>query len=382
MGFNTTHRCGSDCDVSSCNLGFFERFFLFYGTIPEVRFMKKRVFCSFLSLTLLVAPPAWGQTTIIKRQAAKKAETSSSKLGIVKKDGLLYEVAPWNNYVALVQDYNEKAPSLKGKITIPEYITYANRNYPVKCISRSFPNEVSSIFVPAQVENIYGLIYGSPWVHWEEIEVDSRNPYFSSWGNALFNKQMTELLRVGKVNDFEIPSSVTKISDHAFKFSQMKSVTIPFSVNVIGREAFYCCYSLVQISVPSSVKAIGNETFYGDSALVEVTLPKTIEEFGYNVFRGCSKLKSLILPKGIKQIKGYDFANCQSLIEIFIPNGVTKIAYYSFYECRNLEKVSIPADLLDGIEKGAFSFCDKLVSISVRYPDGTTKDIAIRNEWK
>ena len=99
---------------------------------------------------------------------------------------------------------------------------------------------------------------------------------------------------------------------------------------------------------------------------------------GNNMFRGCSKLRTIRLPEGIKSISGYYFSECKSLSSVYLPDGLESILYYAFHRCESLKEVSIPSSLIGNIEEGAFDFCDKLKSLTVRYPGGTTKIVPLK----
>ena len=48
------------------------------------------------------------------------------------------------------------------------------------------------------------------------------------------------------------------------------SVTIPDSVTVIGKEAFFHCEKLTSITIPSSVTEIGNMALWGCNELTDI----------------------------------------------------------------------------------------------------------------
>jgi len=58
-----------------------------------------------------------------------------------------------------------------------------------------------------------------------------------------------------------LPRNLTEIPVGFFQGSYIKSIHIPATVEVIGEQAFYNCYSLRNITVPSSVKVIGAKAF-------------------------------------------------------------------------------------------------------------------------
>ncbi|EDS89350.1 leucine rich repeat protein bspa family [Entamoeba histolytica] len=79
------------------------------------------------------------------------------------------------------------------------------------------------------------------------------------------------------INEFIIPTSVTKLTDECFKECySLTSFNIPTTVNELGSYCFYGCSSLKSIVIPSTVSIIGDECFKGCSSLTSVT--KTLKE--------------------------------------------------------------------------------------------------------
>ena len=64
-------------------------------------------------------------------------------------------------------------------------------------------------------------------------------------------------------------------------------------------------------------------------------------------------------------------------MSVNIPNSVTSIGEEAFSNCKGLTGVTIPGTLVKKIPNGMFDKCDKLTSITVRYPDGAEKEMAV-----
>lgn len=110
--------------------------------------------------------------------------------------------------------------------------------------------------------------------------------------------------------------------------------------------------------------------------LKSVSLPNTLETIKWGAFNTCSKLESVTLPGNLNQIGSYAFDYCHSLSEIIIPNRVTLIDYGAFSNCTNLTSVSIP-DSVTTINSGAFSYCPNLKKVTV--PDRFMNSTDIEN---
>ncbi|EDR30057.1 hypothetical protein, conserved [Entamoeba dispar SAW760] len=136
------------------------------------------------------------------------------------------------------------------------------------------------------------------------------------------------------INEFNIPSSITKIGNYCFKEClSLTSINIPSSVTKIGDDCFFECSSLTSINIPSSVSKIGDECFYGCSSLTSINIPLSINEIGNWCFSYCSSLKSINIPSSINEIGNYCFYGCSSLTSINIPSSITSFGDCCFYEC-------------------------------------------------
>lgn len=121
------------------------------------------------------------------------------------------------------------------------------------------------------------------------------DPYVENGGSNLYlNNQL--------VTTLEVPSSVKKIGDYAFRaYKKLTSVTIPASVESISKQAFSSCEGLTSVTI-NGAKEIGDQAFWGCTNLTALTLGEGITKIGYGSFQGCYNLTSLTLPKSITQI--------------------------------------------------------------------------------
>ncbi len=128
----------------------------------------------------------------------------------------------------------------------------------------------------------------------ESIMVDSKNRYFKSVEDVLFNKNKSKLVchpAKRQDSEYSIPDSVTTVADWAFaNCAALKSVSIPDSVTEIGEGAFYQCTGLKSIVIPDSVVKIDDIAFRRCTNLETVIVPDSVTEFGWGVFNGCSKI--------------------------------------------------------------------------------------------
>lgn len=122
------------------------------------------------------------------------------------------------------------------------------------------------------------------------INVSKREVSFSKVGNQ-------------KVKSVTVPSYITykgvkykvvEINDRAFKNNKkLQKVVLPYSLRVIGKEAFYGCEKLKSVTIRTNVTAIKDRAFGKCGALTAITLPSKVSVIGTKAFYGCGKLKKI-----------------------------------------------------------------------------------------
>ncbi|MCD8036794.1 MAG: leucine-rich repeat protein [Clostridiales bacterium] len=98
------------------------------------------------------------------------------------------------------------------------------------------------------------------------IEVDDDNEVFASYDGALYDKELTTLIRC--------PEGKTELE-------------IAPTTTAIGERAFWHCTILTSIVVPEGVVSLGKQAFYQCKKLADVTLPTTLKSVGANCFINC-----------------------------------------------------------------------------------------------
>ena len=117
---------------------------------------------------------------------------------------------------------------------------------------------LSSITIPSSVVTIIG----NPFYGWHGI-LNNESKAFIYEDHVLFNKNKTTLIayRAKEIN-YTIPNSVTIIGKGAFwGCNSLTSINIPNSVTTIGNWAFKYCDSLTNINIPNSVTTIEDGAF-------------------------------------------------------------------------------------------------------------------------
>lgn len=130
---------------------------------------------------------------------------------------------------------------------------------------------------------------------------------------------------------------VTQILDNAFDdLYFLKKVTIPFSINKIGADAFTNC-SVSYVMFTGSLQNWCEIDFANlgaspccNSAILFLEGDTKVEQLSANIFT----------TNSVTSIPAYAFAGCNSVKEVAIPDGVTTIGAYAFYNS-SIENVTL-----------------------------------------
>ena len=153
---------------------------------------------------------------------------------------------------------------------------------------------------------------------------------------------------------------VVEIGDDVFAWNtSIRTVTLPPSLQTIGKRVFQGCDSLVSIN-HENVKKIGADAFNSCDLLKSVDLSSLffIDE---HTFSSCYALESVKISEKTTSI-GYDaFWYCERLFSVVIPDGVESIGDNAFENC-GLRKLTLGKNVKT-IGDNAFASCSDLMEI-------------------
>ena len=172
------------------------------------------------------------------------------------------------------------------------------------------------------------------------------------------------------VEKITIGNNVKKIESNAFAITpNLKTLTIPSSVETIGASAFYES-GIETLTLECKIKKIESHTFSLTSNLKTLTLPNSVELIDQQAFYE-SGIETINFGNGLKTISMSAFLNCKSLKTLTIPDSVTSIENYAFSGCTALYSIRIGS----GIKKlgTIFRNCISLKSITI---PGTVEEVS------
>lgn len=238
--------------------------------------------------------------------------------------------------------------------------------------------EDSSITLPYSVKYVDGYSFLGSYL--ERILVDENNQHFTDVDGVLFNKNMTEIVCYPKNKagaSYVIPDRVTKIGRYAFRESNyLTDVTIIDGVETICEQAFSLS-NISSIDIPDSVNVIEAGAFQRCENMTRVKIPEGITQIKNSTFSKCYSLAEVILPESLVSIDSTAFDNCDALTSISIPNGVTEIGNHVFWRCENLRSVTIPISVAR-IGFSSFEDCHEDLVINC-YKESYADTYAVKN---
>lgn len=116
--------------------------------------------------------------------------------------------------------------------------------------------------------------------------ITSRSAAFPAENGVIYNADRTALLYAPGAVSMTVPSTVTRIGDHAFYYGeQLQSVTLPVGLQSIGKDAFAGCTDLQTVKVQgTALTEIQREAFAGCRKLKSLTLPAACRPWAERVF--------------------------------------------------------------------------------------------------
>lgn len=213
---------------------------------------------------------------------------------------------------------------------------------------------LNSISFGKDVKKIDGKsIYSCWWV--QNVWVDDENPYYCDLDGVVYDKDLTEVVFYpndhdkylrGKLgydnllddegNPMEELWGTTERYDEDFLAEynkQIRTYVIPSTVTKIGQLAF--AYSnITDLYIPEGVKSMESMAVFKNTVLLNVysyTTEKPIKDVTYKAIDSMSTVYNS-LPEGLEYIGSDCFYYCRGLSYLYIPDSVTYIGHHAFWD--------------------------------------------------
>lgn len=155
------------------------------------------------------------------------------------------------------------------------------------------------------------------------------------------------MLIITAVLIMQIPVSEADAASSASDF-QMDGTTL---VSYTGTKS--------NVSVPSTVEVIGRSAFENNTTVTQVNIPDSVKQIEAYAFWGCDNLEQVNLGEGLFEVGDFAFTNCPRLKSVFFPDNISRIGIMAFADCVSLRNIRIPYTVYS-VEDTAFDGCYRL----------------------
>jgi hypothetical protein len=233
--------------------------------------------------------------------------------------------------------------SCVGTVVIPSGVTK------IKIGSLSWQSTITRIEIPASVTTIgRDFTYNASGL--TDIVVDAGNANYTTTDGVLFNKNSTNLIVYpgGKTAaTYNIPSSVTTLSDYAFAYTKLTSFTIPVAVTSIGYGVIYgsTAVTTATFTAGSTITTISNGAFTSSNALTSINIPESVTRIEDWAFYSNPALVTVNFEAGVAPLAIGQYAfNSTGLTSFDIPARVASIGNDAFLNTSSLTGFNVHAD--------------------------------------
>lgn len=156
---------------------------------------------------------------------------------------------------------------------------------------------------------------------------------------------------LSRLSTVMLPETLTKIGNEAFRETNFYQITVPASVENIGRQVWRNTpLRHITFAQGSKLTIIGYAAFYGTD-LTEFDMPDTVTEIDddsgwsdYGILGACKSLRRLHLSDNLREVQSSLAYDCDSLSEVNIPLKATAIGNNAFRNTA-LRSLDIPASV-------------------------------------
>lgn len=210
--------------------------------------------------------------------------------------------------------------------------------------------KVQKLVLPASLTNIAeGALLGL-W-SLESIEIPDNGVYKSIDGALYKDGGKTLYMYPPKRSgEYTVPSSVKKIAEDAFTYTNLTKLTIPDQVTELGDDAVSYSETLKTLIIGKGIKTIPERCCWYCTALSEVSLPEGLTSIKDGAFQGCTALKEITIPSTVTNLedafekttkikfagKGYHQAEDGTYVSGVEVNVQAKECYAKAFEVLNL----------------------------------------------
>ena len=250
-------------------------------------------------------------------------------------------------------------PAYSGDIIVPATFTHDNKTYTVTEIAHaafSYCTDLTSVTLPNTVEKISTSFNSSTKLTSitipENVAFISNSAFMSCTGlKTIYFKSYREVPRTGANYFLSIPEDILiyvpaiLLDEYRTRWNEMTNIQ---SESVFSNGLYY----MLDANSMNATVIQHPEGSGGYNPLVNVVIPESIEAFGFtfsvdtigkNAFYYCDEIQSVSISNSVVYINDYAFNSCSALTTITIPENLHGIGNYAFQYSKNLQSITCHA---------------------------------------
>ena len=224
-----------------------------------------------------------------------------------------------------------------GDVTVPEELGKADLVFDNNA-------SITSLVIPGTIKTLYSDMS-------EQLRRNSK----TSLRRFVLKEGVEEIFANNFLSNFpnltevELPQSLKYMGKNAFMntpwFNENKETEE--GITYLGRFVVDSEKDISEAVVRESTIMICDNAFKGRNNLKTVTLPSSLQEIGKGAFNNCDKLTAVSIPENVTSIGAFAFTECRELNNIEVISGGKGIDQHAFvYDGFRLpKKAYFPADL-------------------------------------
>ena len=135
----------------------------------------------------------------------------------------------------------------------------------------------------------------------------------------------------------------------------LREVVLPYTLKVVGYQAFDQCSALQRIVFPEGLEQIEQEGFSECNISGELVLPDSLVTLGSGAF-DVSPLTKIVFPDRLKEIGDWAFRSCTNLQDVTLPKNLERIGSSAFSDCFRLHKVTLKGVVPPNLSGDSFNY--------------------------
>lgn len=182
---------------------------------------------------------------------------------------------------------------------------------------------------------------------------------------------------MGSSKNFTVPEGVETLDSRCITKS-MTTLNLPSTLKVIEGWSLESMSGVNLLNIPASVTTMYTYSFHantklrvaeGNATYKSIDDVLILNKAGTKVIMTSRNATTYNIPNTVTEIEKNAFYYCTKMISITIPDSVTTIGAGAFYSCSSLTEITIPQSVTS-IGSDAFVYCGKLMAINIKGEEG------------